>query len=102
MPTFVDVKHKISVLLPKSDLVNHFHSMQSGATLSLPQDIAGLREIETLVGHRQPPRNTYLGTVITKPSNTCFFTGLSWTDHDDNNQSDEEFYLQKFRKTYLK
>lgn len=76
MYSFEDKKHKIITQLQSSVLVDHARTLASGATLPLPQSVEGLNEIgQILGGHRQPPRNSYIGLTVTKPSETLFLSG---------------------------
>lgn len=91
---FTDKKHKKTIELSQSVLVNYSRALASGATLSFPQFAAGLSEVEQILGgFRQKPRNDYLGMVLTKPSNDSFFVGTTWIDHGDNEQRDEDLIL---------
>ena len=93
MYTFIYIKHKKTIELPKSDLVSHYRTLISGATLSIQNSLVNMEEIKSIVGLRSQPRNTSLGAILTKPSDKSFFVGTAWEDWGDNGQHDEDLTL---------
>jgi|GEM_PF-6128279 len=93
MYTFIDIKHKKKIELPTFDLIPQYQTLASGATLATQSSMANLEEIETVIGLRDPTRNTSLGIILTKPTNNSFFVGTAWEDWGDNGQHDEDLTL---------
>lgn len=93
MYTFIDIKHKKTVELLTSDLVIHYRTLASGATLPIQNSLANLQEIKSVIGLRDQSRNMSLGAILTKPSDKSFFVGTAWEDWDDNGRHDEDLTL---------
>lgn len=94
MYSFEDKKRKKTIQLSQSSIIEYSRTLASGATLPLPQYTEGLNEIGQIFGgYRKPPRNSYLGLIITKPFDDIFFVGSAWEDHGDNDQHDEDLLL---------
>lgn len=93
MTKFIDEKKNEIIDVANSGLISHFRSLASGATLPLPYKLVDWSEIEQVVGLRQPPRNTGIGIVMTKPNDSSFFLETVWEDHADNNQHDGDITL---------
>lgn len=95
MLRFIDDKKNKSFELPVSFMVDKYRSLTSGATVAIMSPQVNWQEVRRIIGVRQSPRNTPMGIVITKPSNTSFFAETVWEDTGSQGQHDGDITLFK-------
>lgn len=95
MLKFTDEKRNKSTDLATSFMVDTYRALASGATLAIMSPQVNWQEVRTIIGIRQYPRNIPMGVVITKPTNTSFFTETVWEDTKSHGQHDGDITLFK-------
>lgn len=93
MMRFTDEKKSKSIQLPSSFMVNTYCALASGATCAIMSPQVNWQEVKTVIGVRQSPRNIPMGVVITKPTDTFFFTETVWEDTGSQGQHDGDITL---------